>query len=172
MNETMKTLLGRRSVRHYRTDPVDKDKLSEIVKAGLYAPTGMGRQATAIVVVNNKEDRDQLSAMNAKVMGADTDPFYGAPTVIVVLAKADSRTGWQDGSAALTNMANAAYSLGFGSCWINRAKEEFESEEGKALLKKWGLEGEYTGIGHLIVGYADGQAPKAADRKEGRVFYV
>lgn len=172
MNETMKTLIGRRSIRHFRKDPVERDKIREIVSAGLYAPTGMNKQATKIVVITDKETRDKLSAMNAEIMGTSTDPFYGAGTVILVLADAGSRTAWQDGSAAITNMANAAYSLGLGSCWINRAKEEFESEEGKSLLKKWGIEGDYIGIGHLVVGYPDGKIPKASERKADRAIYV
>ena len=105
-------------------------------------------------------------------MGSDADPFYGAPTVIIVLAARDRITAVEDGSASLCNMVNAAHSIGVDSCWIHRAKEVFDSEEGKALLKKWGVEGDIVGIGNCILGYRDCEYPAAPERKEGRVFRV
>lgn len=125
----------RRSVRGYKPDMIRKEDLDMIIEAGTYAATGMGMQSPIIVAVTDKATRDQLSAMNAKIMGTDTDPFYGAPVVLIVLADKARPTYLYDGSLVMGNLMNAAHSLGIGSCWIHRAKEEFESEEGKALLK-------------------------------------
>lgn len=174
MNETMNTLLTRRSVRRYRNDPVPKELLDQIVQAGLYAASGMGRQSALMVVVTNKEVRDQLSNLNRRVMNGPegSDPFYGAPVVIVVAADRSAGTYLNDGSLALGNMMNAAHSLGLASCWIHRAKEELAFPEGKALMKKLGIPDDYEGIGNLIVGYADGEEPSPAPRKEGRVYFV
>ena len=174
MNETIKAMKERRSIRKYKPEMPKKEDLEQIIEAGLYAATGMGRQEVIIVAVTNKEVRDQLSAVNAKIAGAPEgfDPFYGAPAVLIVLANKDIPTHVYDGSLAMGNMLNAAYSLGLGSCWIHRAKEEFEMEEYKELLKKLGAEGEWEGIGHCIVGYPEGELPAAAERKEGRVFRV
>ena len=132
----------------------------------------MGMQSPIIVAVTNKEVRDRLSRMNAAIMGTDTDPFYGAPVVLVVLADKNRPTHVYDGSLVMGALMDAAYSLGVGSCWIHRAKEEFESEEGKALLKEWGIEGDYEGIGHCILGYAKGETPKAKPRKEDYIHYI
>ena len=149
-----------------------QELLNKIIDAGLYAPSGMGRQATIILSVTNKEVRDQLSKLNARIMGTDTDPFYGAPAVLIVLAKKDCPTGIYDGSLVMQNLMLAAHELGLGSCWIHCAKEEFELPEGKELLKSLGIEDEYEGIGHCIIGYADGDAPSPAERKEHRVYSV
>ena len=172
MNETMKTILSRKSTKKYLPTPVEPELIEQIVQAGVYAPTGMGKQSPIILAVTNKEVRDQLSRINAGVMGRDTDPFYGAPAVLVVLARKDVPTHVYDGSCVIENMLIAAHSLGLGACWIHRAKEEFESEEGKALLKSWGIEGEYEGIGNVILGYPDGPAHPDVPRKEGYVYYV
>ena len=151
---------------------LSKEDLDTIIEAGTYAATGMGMQSPIIVAVTDKATRDQLSAMNAKIMGTDTDPFYGAPVVLIVLADKARPTYLYDGSLVMGNLMNAAHSLGIGSCWIHRAKEEFESEEGKALLKKWGIEGDYEGIGHCVLGYAAAELPAAKPRKENYVYYV
>lgn len=174
MNEVIKNIKTRHSVRKFKSDPVEKSLIAEITDAGLYAASGMNRQSPIIIAVTNRELRDRLMKMNAAVMGRDgTDPFYGAPVILVVLAKKDAPTHVYDGSLVLGNMMLAAHSLGLSTCWIHRAKEEFESEEGKALLKKWGIEGDYAGIGHCILGYAaeGGEAP-AKPRKEDYVVRV
>ena len=172
MADTLTTLKTRRSCRAYKPDHVEEDKLNAIIEAGTYAATGMGKQSPIILVVKDQAVRDQLTKLNAAAMGMDIDPFYGAPELLVVLANKAIPTYLYDGSLVMGNMMNAAADLGVGSCWIHRAKEEFESEEGKAILKKLGIEGDYEGIGHLIVGYPDGDAPKPAPRKPGRVYWA
>lgn len=173
MNEVLKALKERRSVRKYKSDAVPKEVLSEIIEAGLYAANGMGKQETAIIAVTNKEIRDRISALNAKVLGREGfDPFYGAPVILIVLAKKDWPNRVYDGSLVMGNLMLASHAQGLGSIWIHRAREEFESEEGKALLKELGLSDEWEGIGHCALGYTDGELPKAAPRKEGRVFWA
>ena len=143
MNETMNALLTRRSCRSYKSDPIPQEVLERILEAGTYAPTAMGRQSPIIIAVTNREMRDRLSAMNAAVMGSQNDPFYGAPVVLVVLADKSVGTYLYDGSLVLGNLMLAAHAEGLGSCWIHRAKEEFESAEGKQILRDLGVEGEY-----------------------------
>ena len=172
MNESIKNMIERRSIRAYKPDMVKKEDIEEIVKVGTYAATGMNRQSPVIIAVTDQETRDKLSAMNAAIMGTDTDPFYGAPVVLIVLADKSRPTYLYDGSLVMGNMMNAAHSLGLGSCWIHRAKEEFESKEGKELLKKWGVEGDYEGIGHCVIGYVEGDYPETKPRKEDYVYYV
>lgn len=171
MSELYDALLNRRSVRSYNDKPVSKDTIEKIVKAGTYAPTGMGRQSPIIIAVTNKEMRDKLSKLNAQVMGKDIDPFYGAPAVLVVLASKEMPTHVYDGSLVMGQLMLAAYNEGVSSCWIHRAKEVFESDEGKAILKELGIEGEYEGIGHCILGYSD-NIPEAKERKENYVYYI
>ena len=172
MSDVLETIKSRRSIRKYKSDMVPQDKLEKIIEAGTYAATGMGKQSPIIVAVTNKELRDKLSAMNAKIMGTNTDPFYGAPVVLIVLADKNRPTYVYDGSLVMGNLMLEAEAQGVGSCWIHRAKEEFESEEGKEILKSLGIEGDYEGIGHCVLGYADGPAPKAAPRKDSYVYYV
>lgn len=172
MSDVLETIKSRRSIRKYKSDMVPQDKLEKIIEAGTYAATGMGKQSPIIVAVTNKELRDQLSAMNAKIMGVNSDPFYGAPVVLIVLADKNRPTYLYDGSLVMGNLMLEAEAQGVGSCWIHRAKEEFESEEGKEILKSLGIEGDYEGIGHCVLGYADGPAPKAAPRKDSYVYYV
>ena len=171
MNEVIQNMIERRSIRNYKPDMPDKEILDQILLAGTYAATGMGRQSPIIVAVTDRETRDQLSRMNAGIFGTDSDPFYKAPVVLVVLASRTASTYLYDGSLVMGNLMNAAHSLGLGSCWIHRAKEEFESEEGKALLKKWGIEGDYEGIGHCILGYP-AETPEAKPRKADYIHYV
>lgn len=173
MNEVIEALEQRRSCRKFSDKSVEDEKVKQVVEAGLYAASGMGRQATHLVVVTNPDDVAQLSRMNAAIMGAEGDPFYGAATVIVVLTDPAVPTCVEDGALVMGNLMNAAHALGVGSCWIHRAHEEFDSNEGKALLAKWGVEGEWRGVGHCILGYADegGEKP-AAERKASRVTYV
>ena len=172
MSDVLETIKSRRSIRKYKSDMIPQDKLEKIIEAGTYAATGMGKQSPIIIAVTNKELRDKLSAMNAKIMGVEIDPFYGAPVVLIVLAVKARPTYIYDGSLVMGNLMLEAEAQGIGSCWIHRAKEEFESEEGKELLRSLGIEGDYEGIGHCILGYADGDAPKAAPRKDSYVYYV
>ena len=174
MNEIIKSLEERRSIRAYKSDMPKAEDIDKIIEAGLYAPTGMGYQKVIILAVTDKETRDSLSEDNRAIAGMKegTDPFYGAPVVLVVLAAKDMRTHVYDGSLVMGNMLNAAHALGLGSCWVHRAKEEFEMEKWQNLLKKLGIEGEWEGIGHCIVGYPDGEAPKAAERAAGRVYKI
>lgn len=164
-------LLTRRSVRKYSDRPVEDEKLDKVLTAGLYAPTGMNNQAPVLVAVRDKETRDRLSRMNAAVMGASGDPFYGAPCVIVVLSDPERMTWVEDGSLVLGNLMNAAHSLGLGSCWIHRAKECFDTPEGKALLRAWGVPENYRGVGNCILGYA-AEEPETKPRKSGRIIKI
>lgn len=170
---TLEALTTRRSCRAYKPDAVPSELIDQIVEAGTFAPTGMGRQSPIILAITNKEVRDRLSALNARVMGSEDDPFYGAPAVLVVLARKDVPTHVYDGSLVMGNMLNAAHELGLGSCWIHRAKEEFESPEGQQILEGLGIDANaYEGIGNCIVGFAAGQAPEAAARKEDYVYRI
>ena len=164
MNETIKTLTERRSVRKYTDKLIDKESLDLILKAGVYAPTGRNSRDTLFLVVTQKELRDRLSKMNAAVMGSENDPFYGAPCVIVVFADRTRTTTVEDGSCAMANLMNAAYSLGIDSCWIHRAREVFESEEGREIARSFGIPDEYIGIGNCILGYRDCELPTPVER--------
>ena len=172
MNETLKTLIDRRSYRSYKPDMIPAEILDQILEAGTYAATGMGRQSPIMIAVTDKKVRDQLSKMNADVMGAGNDPFYGAPVVIVVLADRSVPTYLYDGSLVMGNLMNAAHSLGIASCWIHRAKEEFDCAEGQAILKALGITGNYEGIGHCILGYAAQENKTAAPRKENYIYRI
>ena len=171
-NPTLETLKTRRSVRSYLPKQVEEEALQAILEAGTYAATGMNRQSPIIVCVQDPAARETLRRMNAAVMGSDGDPFYGAPTVLVVLADKAIRTCVEDASLVIGNLMNAAFSVGVDSCWIHRAKEEFESDEGKALLASWGIDGDYVGVGHLILGYRDGELPVTPPRKENYIYRV
>ena len=171
-NETIQTIRSRRSCRAYKPEQITNEELEAVLGAGTYAASAMGKQSAKIVVVQDAATREKLSRMNAAIMGKDCDPMYGAPTILVVLADAHANCAVQDGSLVMGNLMNAAASLGIGSCWIHRAKEVFASEEGKALLKKWGVEGDYEGIGHCVLGYPAGDVPKAKPRKENYVYHV
>ena len=170
--DAMQNLLTRRSVGKYKPDMVPQEKLDKILEAGTYAATGMGRQSPIILAVTDKAMRDRLSKMNAAIMGEDSDPFYGAPVVLVVLADKNVPTYIYDGSLVMGNLMNAAHAEGIASCWIHRAKEEFNSPEGKQILQDLGITGDYEGIGHCILGYADGDEPAAKPRKENYVYSV
>ena len=174
MNETLKVLETRRSCRNFKPDMVKEEDLKAILEAGTYAATGMGRQSPIIIAVTDKATRDALSAANAKIAGMPegTDPFYGAPVILIVLAKKDVVTYIYDGSLVMGNLMNAAESLGVGSIWIHRAKEEFESDFGKNILKKLGIEGNFEGIGHCALGYAAEPARGAAPRKDNYVYCI
>lgn len=171
-NKALEVLTTRRAIRSYQDRVPEKELIEKILEAGTYAPTGMGRQSPIIVAVTNKEIRDRLSRLNAGVMGADSDPFYGAPVVLVVLADTQCPTYLYDGTLVMGNLLNAAHAVGLGSCWIHRAKEVFDSPEGKALLREWGIEGEYEGIGNCIVGYSAQEAPQPQPRKADYVYRI
>ena len=174
MNEIIKAMKERRSIRKFKSALPSKEDLEQMVQAGLYAANGMGKQATKIIVVTNKELRDRISEMNRKIGGWDEgfDPFYGAPAMLIVLAEKDWRNKIYDGSLVMGNLMLAVHSLGLGSIWIHRAREEFESDEGKEILKSLGIEGEWEGIGHCAVGSIDGELPEPAPRKDGRVVWA
>ena len=174
MEDILEVLKGRRSVRRYKSDPVPEELLDKIVEAGLYAPTGMNRQETIILKITRPEVVRQLGLANGRLMGKEnTDAFYGAPAVLCVLSKRDIPTAIFDGCSVLSNMMNEAASLGLGSCWIHRGKEQFETEEGKKILAQAGIDSSrYVGIDSLVVGYPDGVTAPASPRKEGRAYSI
>ncbi len=171
MNETMKTLIERRSCRSYKAQQITREELDTVLTAAVWAPTGMNRQHTRFVAVTDPDTVKKLSEMNASVMGIASDPFYGAPCVIVAFGDSDVYTYVEDASLAMGNMMNAAHAVGLGSCWIHRAKEMFESEEGLALMKEWGIPASYKGVGNCILGYVD-NPPADRPRVEGRAIIV
>ena len=174
MSEVLNKMKERRSIRKFKADMVPQETIDQIIEAGLYAASGKGEQAAIVIQVTNKELRDEIAEMNRKIGGwaEGFDPFYGAPVILIVLGRKDWPSHVYDGSLVMGNLMLAAHDLGIGSCWIHRAKEEFESQWGKDLLKSLGVDGEYEGIGHCALGYTDGEAPKAAERKENRIFYL
>ncbi|WP_066717345.1 nitroreductase [Clostridium sp. Marseille-P299] len=172
MNSTVKDILERRSIRKFKPEQITEDELNTVLKAGMYAPTAMNRQSPIMVVLQNKETIEKVAKLNAKVMGREANPFYGAPTVIIVFADSTIGTYIEDGSLVMGNLMNAAHAIGLGSCWVHRAKEVFESEEGKALLKEWGVDEKYVGIANCLLGYKAMEQPKAAPRKDDYVIYV
>lgn len=170
-NPALEAIYKRRSIRKYQSRQISDSELQQVLEAGVCSPSGKNGQSAIIIAIQNAEEIEYLSKLNAKAWGTTTDPFYGAPTVLVVLAEAGSRFAVQDGSLVMGNLMNAASAIGLGSCWINRAKEVFEWDEGKALLKKWGVKGEYVGVGNCILGYSDEQ-PAMKPRKENYIYYV
>ena len=172
MNEVIKALEARRSCRRYQPELIPQEILDQILEAGTYAATGMGRQSPIMIAVTDRAMRDRLSKLNAAVMGMDGDPFYGAPELIIVLADRRVPTYLYDGSLVMGNLMLAAHALGIGSCWIHRAKEEFDSEAGKAILRDLGIEGDYEGIGHCILGYPEGPCRPAAPRKDSYIYRI
>ena len=172
MNETIKTLIERRSCKKFKSEQIKKEELDLILQAGMNAPTGKGMQSPIILVLQDKEKIEKLREINKKILGRDVDPFYNAPTVLVVMADKNMFTYVEDGSLVLGNMMNAAFSLGVGSCWIHRAKEEFETPEGKALLKELNIPENYVGVGHCILGYADMEYPEPKPRKKDYVRHI
>lgn len=171
-NKTLELMQTRRSVRGFKPDPVPEEILDQIVEAGTWAATGRNRQSPVIIKVTNRELIRKLSKLNGEIMGTDSDPFYGAPAVLIVLADKTVPTYLYDGSLVMGNLMLAAHSLGIGSCWIHRAKEEFQLPEGKEILKSLGIEGDYEGIGHCALGYAEGEYPHTKPRKENWVYTI
>lgn len=174
MNEVIKSMVDRRSARNYKDEMLSKEVIDGIIEAGLYAASGRNFQSAIIVAVTDRTMRDRLSEMNRKIGGwaEGFDPFYNAPVVLIVLADKSKPTYIYDGSLVMGNLMLAAHSMGIGSCWIHRAKEEFESDEGKEILKSLGIEGDYEGIGHCILGYTDSDITKIPERKSDRVYYI
>lgn len=173
MNQTIQDLKERRSVRAYQAQQIKDEELEVILEVGAYAATGQGKQSPVIVAVQDPQTIFKLSKLNAQVLGnPNMDPFYGAPTVVVVLADKAIPTYIEDGSVVIGNLMNAAHAVGVDSCWIHRAKEVFESEEGKLLLKEWGINGDYAGVGHCILGYREGDYPQAKERKSGYITII
>ena len=173
MNETLRVLRERRSIRRYQNGQIKPEELDVILDAGTWAPSGKGLQTAVMVVVQDPETIAYMSRFNAQIQGKPgTDPFYGAPTVVVVLADGEQANWLQDGSLVMGNLMTAAWSMGIGSCWINRAMEFFDMPEGKALLRKWGLPETLRGVGNCILGYIDGDVPAPKPRKEGFIVKV
>jgi nitroreductase len=172
MNEAIENILSRRSTRDFKGDMISECDLELILEAGKSAPTGRGKQSPIIIAITNKQLRDKISKMNAEIMGADFDPFYGAPVIFIVLANRQIPTYIYDGTLVMENMMLCANALGIGSCWIHRAREEFDSDEGKQILKSLGIEGDYEGIGHLALGYANTKSAEPMPRKDDYVYYV
>ena len=166
-DELLDLIKTRRSVRQYRPDQIADGALDAVLEAGTWAASGNGRQSPVLVAVQDPEDRAALARMNAAVMGRDGDPYYGAPTVVLVLADPEIGTWVEDGSLALGNMMLQAHALGLGSCWIHRERQMFASGEGKALLRKWGLDEKLEGVGSIALGYPEGELPQPKPRKEG-----
>ena len=164
-NETLKNLRERRSIRRYKKEQITEEQLNAILEAGTYAPTGMGAQSPLILVIQDAAVIAKLSGLNAAVMGTDSDPFYGAPTLLVVLADRERPTCVEDGSLVMGNLMNAAHAVGVDSCWIHRAREVFEGNEGRAMLRQWGIPDTYIGVGNCILGYRDCGYPEAKPRK-------
>ncbi len=173
MNETLRVLKERRSVRRYKAEQITEAELNAVLEAGTWAPSAKGLQTSILVVVQDPETIAYMSRLNAEIQGnPGTDPFYGAPTVVVVLGDGEKLNWLQDGSLVMGNLMNAAAALGLGSCWINRAMELFDRPEGKELLKKWGLPETYRGVGNCILGYVDGELPDPKPRKDGWILRV
>lgn len=171
-NEALNAMKERRSIRKFKPDAVDKKIVDQIIEAGLYAASGHGKQGAIIISVTDKELRDKIMEMNRKIGGWNEgfDPFYGAPEMLIVLGDKSVPTYVYDGSLVMGNLMLAAHTLGVGSCWIHRAKQEFETEEGKAILKELGIEDDFEGIGHCAIGYP-AEEKDIIPRKENRVYY-
>lgn len=173
MSTTYEDIMSRRSIKKYKDTPVPQEILDKILEAGTYAPTAGGKQSPLIVLIESKETRDKLEELNCTAVGRPAgSTFYGAPHVAVVFAQKGNPNGVQDASLVSANIMHAAHALGIGSCWINRAKEAFETEEGRALMVKWGLDPDaWEGVSNMILGYADIE-PKAIPRKENYIIKV
>lgn len=162
----------RRSCRSYRPEQIADEQLEAILQAGTYALSAMGAQSPYIVAVQNPGKIAQLSAMNARVMNTSADPYYGAPTLVLVFAPREAKNAVQDASCVLENMMLAAHALGVGSCWINREREMFATEEGVALMKQWGLPEGLCGVGALSLGYPAAEPSPRKPRKEDYVRVI
>lgn len=171
-NDFLTLIKTRRSIRAYKPDAVPADTLARVLEAGTYAPSAMGEQSATIVAVETKAYRDRLTKLNAAVIGKDVDPYYGAPVIVVVLGDGERANYLADGSCVLENLMLAAHAEGLGTVWVNREREIFDSPDGKALLRDWGLPETLRGVGAIALGYAAGPAPEAAPRKENYIVHV
>lgn len=173
-NFVIKTIKDRRSTRSFRPEMPSDETINAIISAGTYAPSGMNRQSPIIIAVRDRELKRELSRLNAKILGrgAEFDPFYNAPVILVVLADRTKPTYLYDGCMVMANLMIAAESLGVGSCWIHRAKEEFETEQGRRILKSLGITGDFEGIGHLIIGYAKEKPTEIPSRKADYIYRI
>lgn len=174
MNPTLTDLLcQRRSVRCFAPDAVGEPLLQEVLRIATYAPTGHGKQSPTMVAITNPIILQQLSRLNAQVMGKpDTDPFYGAPAVVAVLGNPEYPTWHEDGCMVMAQLMMAAHAMGLGSCWIHRAREVFALPQGQELLRQWGLPTSLIGIGHCALGFAAGQPRPAAPRKKDYIIRI
>lgn len=170
-NQTLEVLKTRRSIRRFKPEQVKQQQLKALLEAGVFAPTGRGAQSPIIIVVQDKPTIEILSKMNAEILGVNSDPYYGAPTILLVLADRARDVAVYDGSSVTTYLLVAAHSLGLGGCWIHRSREMFDSEQGKQLLKTWGIQGDYLGVGACAIGYAD-ESPQAAPRKADYIHWT
>ena len=175
MQNLLDLMKERRSIKKYKKDVmVPEDLINQVIEAGIYGASGRGKQSPVIIAVTHKELRDRIAEKNRQIGGFPDgmDPFYGAPVILIVIADNTVTTPVYDGSISLANMMLMAHDLGLGSCWIHRAKEEFEDDFGKEILKDLGIEGDFIGVGHLALGYADVELPPIPPRKENRVYYI
>ena len=166
-NNFLEIIRTRRSYRSYKPEQITDEQLNAVLEAGTYAPTSRGLQSPFIVAIQNDELKARLAQMNAEIMGVTTNPYYDAPTYVLVFVPADAPNGIQDASLVLENMMLAAHAQGLGSCWIHREREMFATAEGQALMKQWGLPEGLVGIGALALGYPDAEPSPAKPRKEG-----
>ena len=174
MNEVLKAIKERRSIRKFKPEMPPKAEIESVIEAGLYAASARGRQSPVIIAVTNRQLRDRIADDNRAIGGwpAGFDPFYGAPVILIVLAPAEWPNRVYDGSLVIGNLMLAAHSLGLGSIWIHRAKEEFSTPEYRKLFAEYGLTGEWEGIGHCALGYMEGELPLPPERRAGRVLWV
>ena len=171
MKETLIDLKERRSCRRYEARQVERETLEAVLEAGTYAPTGHGTQSPVMVVVQDPTTLARLSRLNGEIMDTKRDPFYGAPTAVIVFADTAYKTAIQDACMVMGNLVNAAHAVGLGSCWINRAKEMFERPELRDLRAKWNLAPTLEGLGICILGYAaEGGTIPPKPRKEGYII--
>ena len=170
--EALEVLKNRRAIRAYKKQQITDEELDAVLEAGTYAPTGAGTQGCKIIAVQTPEYVERVDALNAKVIGKEGHPYYGAPTIVLIFETSECKTHTLDGAAVCTNMLNAAYALGLGSCWINRCQQMFEMEEGKQLLKEWGISEELVGVASFSLGYPDCEHPQAKPRKKDYILKV
>ena len=168
----LELIKSRRSIRSYRPDAIPKELLDAVLEAGTYAPSAMGRQSATIVAVTDKVVRDELMRLNAEVMGTQSDPYYGAPVIVLVLADGTIPTYIEDGSCVLENLMLAAHAVGLGSVWVNRERQIFDSERGKQLLREWNLPTTLRGVGAIALGYPQGEAPQPKKRKKDYIVHI
>ncbi len=172
--EALEVLKNRRCIRNFKDEQISENELDCILESGVYAPNGMGTQDPIIIAIQNKEVVSKIDELNAKILNMEQlpHPYYGAPTILFVIAPKDSLVPVEDCSLVAGNIMNSAYALGIGSCWVHRAKEIFETNEGKELLKNWGLDENMLGVASIALGYPNCEHPESAPRKENRIIKI